>query len=166
MARTYCHNENNRVPVMQAVQQPPSEQRASYTCNVIVDVFPELATDTSDLIRSIKEGLPPERVDALKELLDVPASHLTDLLSIAPSTLSRRRAGGQLDRDESERTVRLARLLAQAADVMGSLEAARRWLKEPQIALGDTAPLAYADTEPGAREVERLLIRIDHGIPV
>ena len=41
---------------------------------------------------------------------------------------------------------------------------ARKWLKEPAWALGDVAPLAYADTELGSKEVEELLGRIEHGV--
>ena len=61
---------------------------------------------------------------------------------------------------------RVARLSAIAADVLGGVDAASGWLKEPNYALGDRAPLDVASTEPGAQLVERLLRRIEHGIPV
>jgi putative toxin-antitoxin system antitoxin component (TIGR02293 family) len=38
------------------------------------------------------------------------------------------------------------------------------WLKSPQKALGGKTPLEYSDTEPGAREVEDLLGRLEHGV--
>lgn len=132
----------------------------------LLSTFPELGMDPHELVRTLRNGLPPQRVVALRELLDVSATDLGELLSLSSSTLTRRRQGGRLRRDESERTFRFARLLAQACAVMGSMADARTWLKAPQIALGGAAPLQYADTEPGAREVERLLIRIEHGLPV
>ncbi len=43
-------------------------------------------------------------------------------------------------------------------------EAAREWLKSPLPALAGKTPLEFADTEPGAQEVEDLLGRIEHGV--
>jgi uncharacterized protein (DUF2384 family) len=37
-------------------------------------------------------------------------------------------------------------------------------LRSPQIGLGGAVPLAYAETELGAREVEDLLGRIEYGV--
>ena len=127
--------------------------------------FPELgATDVSGLIGAIQEGLPAERFDALQTALGVSAGELAYVLSISPSTLSRRRRRGSFDRDESERLVRIGLLVARAAEVMETLENARRWLTEPAYGLGGEIPLRYASVEPGAREVERLLGRIEHGV--
>ena len=128
--------------------------------------FPELDHEIEALIGTLKQGLPAERLDALTSTLALPTSRVADLLSIPSSTLSRRRKSGRLDRDESERAFRLARLVERAADVLGSLDAGTEWLKQPQFALGGATPLQFADTEPGAREVEHLLGRIEHGIPV
>ncbi len=49
-------------------------------------------------------------------------------------------------------------------EVFESDEAAREWFRSPQPALGGSTPLAFADVEPGAREVERLLGRIEQGV--
>jgi putative toxin-antitoxin system antitoxin component (TIGR02293 family) len=92
-------------------------------------------------------------------------NRLGSVLSIPPSTLSRRKREGHLDRDESERAFRLARLVDRAAEMTGSLEGGVRWLKASQYALGGQTPLDYADTEVGARVVEDLIGRIEHGIP-
>ena len=40
----------------------------------------------------------------------------------------------------------------------------RRWLTSRQFGLGGAVPLEYAETEVGAREVEDLLGRIEHGV--
>ena len=127
--------------------------------------FPELDTEsTSDLIAAIHNGLPTDRFDALLTALDIPAGALADILSISQSTLSRRRRRGYFDRDESERLVRIGLLVVRAVEVMETLENARKWLTEPARALGGEIPLQYASVEPGAREVERLLGRIEHGV--
>lgn len=130
------------------------------------DAFPELRFETPELISTLKEGLPVDRVEALQDALEVSMTRMTEVLIISSSTLARRRQAGRLDRDESERTYRIAHLVLRTAEVFGSLERARQWLKKPQYALGGATPLWFADTEPGAREVEDLLVRIDHGLPV
>jgi putative toxin-antitoxin system antitoxin component (TIGR02293 family) len=80
------------------------------------------------------------------------------------ATLHRRKADGRLGPAESDRLVRFARLLGRAIEVMESGEAARQWLCSPQFGLGGAVPLEYAGTEVGAREVENLLGRIEHGV--
>ncbi len=47
---------------------------------------------------------------------------------------------------------------------MEGVEDARAWLTSPVRALGGATPLQYASVEPGAREVERLLVRLEHGV--
>ena len=128
------------------------------------EAFPELDQDVAPLIEALKRGLPASRIDALTETLGVPTARIADVLSIALSTLGRRRKAGRLGRDESERAYRLARLVDRAADVFGSVESGVEWMRRPQFALGGVTPLAFADTEPGAREVENVLGRIEHGI--
>lgn len=71
---------------------------------------------------------------------------------------------GRLQTDESERLFRIAALYDRAIEVLGDPERARAWFKEPKKALGMKTPLQYADTEPGAREVENLLGRLEYGV--
>jgi putative toxin-antitoxin system antitoxin component (TIGR02293 family) len=127
--------------------------------------FPELSCSTDSVIASLRSGLPADRVETLRAALDLSMNRLGAVLSIPPSTLSRRKREGYLDRDESERTFRLARLVERASEMTGSLEGGVRWLKASQYALGGQTPLDYADTEVGARVVEDLIGRIEHGIP-
>ena len=56
------------------------------------------------------------------------------------------------------------RLVRLATDVMGDEEYGRRWLESPQRGLGGKTPLDFARSEVGAREVEDLLGRIEHGV--
>ena len=90
---------------------------------------------------------------------------LAELLRINTSTLARRKHIGRLSCEESERLYRIAFLIERAAQVLGDLEGAQRWLDTAKRALGGVSPLVFAKTEPGAREVEDLLGRIEYGIP-
>ena len=71
---------------------------------------------------------------------------------------------GRLGPAESDRVVRFARLMGKAVQVMESEDNARKWLTSPQVGLGGAAPLDYAESEMGAREVEDLLGRIEYGV--
>lgn len=116
------------------------------------------------LVEQIRHGLPFAEFRALIELLEVPEEDLGRLIGISPATLNRRKKSRRLAMPESERIVRFARLFGIAMEVLGGEEAAREWLKTPNPGTAAEAPLSYADTEPGAREVENLLGRLDHGI--
>ena len=118
----------------------------------------------SSLIQSLKAGLPVRELDDLRSNLDLPMERLVPMLGISKATLHRRKNAGRLDAAESDRVVRFARLLGQAASVMESLDDGRRWLTSPQVGLGGAIPLEYAETEVGAREVENLLGRIEYGV--
>ncbi len=120
--------------------------------------------DTENVIRRLKEGLPASSFDKLCKAMAIPSADLARLAGIAPRTLARRKKAGRLLSDESERVLRLGVLFDRAKDVFGDAEAARSWLKSPKRALSGSTPLDYADTEPGAREVENLLGRVEHGV--
>lgn len=122
--------------------------------------------DLPTAARRVEEGLPVGDLETLRDRLGVPTRVLAHILSIAPRTLSRRMAQGRLPADESDRLYRITRLTDLAAQVLGGDEAAVAWMKEPNIALGEETPLEVARTEPGARMVEQVLGRIEHGIPV
>jgi putative toxin-antitoxin system antitoxin component (TIGR02293 family) len=119
---------------------------------------------SSHLIGAIQVGLPVLELIELQKSLAVPMEKLVPMLGISKATLHRRMAGGRLGPAESDRVVRFARLMGKAVEVMESEEDARRWLSSPQFGLGGVAPLEYAETEVGAREVEDLLGRIEYGV--
>lgn len=66
--------------------------------------------------------------------------------------------------DASDQSERVARIIAKAVEVLGSLEHAQAWLKSPNRALGGEVPLDLLDTEIGARQVDEILIRLDFGM--
>lgn len=116
------------------------------------------------LITQIRQGLPWGEFRALLQLLDVTEEELGRGLGISPATLNRRKKDRRLAMPESERLVRFARLFGRAMEVFGSEEAAREWLKTPNPGTAAETPLSYADTEFGAREVENLMGRLEHGV--
>ena len=66
---------------------------------------------------------------------------------------------------ESERLLRLALVFEKAVELFeGNADAARDWLKAPNKALAGESPLTIVETEIGAREVEDLIGRLEHGV--
>ena len=68
--------------------------------------------------------------------------------------------------EERQRTERLARVIATAEYVWNDSEAAKRFLSTPHVELGHRTPLETASTELGAQQVEEILSRLLHGLPV
>jgi putative toxin-antitoxin system antitoxin component (TIGR02293 family) len=86
-------------------------------------------------------------------------------LVIPKRTLARRHATDDLlTVDETDKALRLKRIAAQAQRTFGDPEKAHRWLRKSKRELRGEAPLAYLATEAGARVVEEMLYRIEHGI--
>ncbi len=120
----------------------------------------------SDLARRSFEGVPVEIVEAFAKLL--PRDVVFRVLG-AERTLRRRIAGRKaLRRDESDRALRLFRILALAESVFGDFAKAMRWLTKPKATLDPDhrgqAPVALLETEHGARLVEERLRQIEHGV--
>jgi putative toxin-antitoxin system antitoxin component (TIGR02293 family) len=123
-------------------------------------------SDALSLHSLIEAGLRWSSIERLARALALPLAQIAETARIAPRTLTRRREEGRFDADESERLVRLGRLVDLAVQLFeGDLPGARRWLAAPQPALGGRTPLELSRTEVGAREVEALIGRLEHGIP-
>jgi len=90
---------------------------------------------------------------------------VAERLSIPPRTLSRRLATkSRLTHEESDRTLRMAKVVALAREVLGTEEKASRWMSTPNRALGGRRPFDQLDTELGVRSVEEVLQRIAYGM--
>ena len=87
-------------------------------------------------------------------------------LGISERTFQRR-AGGKsatLDTNASDRALRLASVLALASRVLGSQDAAERWLTTPAMGLDRHLPLELLQSSEGTAMVRTLLQRMDHGV--
>jgi putative toxin-antitoxin system antitoxin component (TIGR02293 family) len=117
-----------------------------------------------DLISMLKQGLSTDLFSKVATCLRVSERQLADTVDITISTLTRRKRTGRLTAAESERLYRLIRVYNRAVNVLGSEESAQTWIITPIHALGWKSPFEYVDTEIGAREVENILGRLEHGV--
>jgi len=111
-----------------------------------------------ELREAVRKGVPVGVFASLSKHLEMTPQQVADVAGLAAGDR------GTLDPQESDRVYRLARTLAQANRSLGSLARARAWLKAPNRALAGEIPLGLLDTEIGARQVEEVLLRLDHGI--
>ena len=118
---------------------------------------------THDLVT---EGLP---VIAARELMAsfrlIDRHTVLSAVGISERTLQRGNAAGKLlDSNASDRTLRLASVAEQAIDVLGSQEAAERWLSAPAMGLDRRRPIDLLQSTEGTELVKTLLTRMDHGV--
>ena len=69
-----------------------------------------------------------------------------------------------LSPEESDRSTRVAGVMARAEEALGSREKASRWMRKNNRALGGKRPLDLLESDAGARMVERILGRIEYGV--
>ncbi len=113
----------------------------------------------------VRRGLPFAMLDDVAAAAGVGRLALAEVIGLSRTTLSRRRESRALKPTESDRLVRVARLVAMAHELMqGDGGAARRWLQEPHELIEGESPLERASTEVGGREVEELIGRLRHGV--
>jgi len=119
----------------------------------------------AQLMTLIREGLPADILPSIAAELSMDRSAVAKVVGISGRTLSRRLASrSRLSAEESDRMVRLARVLALANDTLGDRTKASRWLQTPNRALQGSTPFELLDTDAGVQSVETILGRIAYGI--
>ncbi len=66
--------------------------------------------------------------------------------------------------DESDKALRMARVLALAEDVFGNRDKALAWMRKPKRRFAGETPMHMLQTEAGGRLVEQMLIQVDEGM--
>lgn len=119
--------------------------------------------DFGDLAAAIEQGLPSRAMRALIAAGATSAKEISESVRIPERTLMRLQRRDRFPVDESDKIYRLAYIVAFATKAIGSAEKAHEWLRRPNRALGNRVPLRTVHTEPGLRQVEQELGRIEYG---
>jgi putative toxin-antitoxin system antitoxin component (TIGR02293 family) len=131
----------------------------------ILGLEPPIHT-VEQLESAVSAGLPKRSLERLSARLHKDHRQATSYkFEVVPPATWKRRSK-RLSVAESERTERLARVLAGAEHVWDDRERAREWMNKPHGELNGHTPLATAHTELGARRVEMLLEKLYFGLPV
>lgn len=121
----------------------------------------------AELIDAVREGLPAESLDSVFEYLQeeqIPQSVVYRVIGSGRTLQRKRSSGSTLSPMESDRLARLARILVRAEEAFTSGAMSRRWMAQPNRALGGARPIDLLDSDTGTLSVERLLGRIEHGV--
>lgn len=116
-----------------------------------------------DMVRLVRAGLPVRAAEYVLATGWLTPTEM-DRVVLPRKTLYNRRKHGALTAEQSDRLVRVARILAAAADTFEEDARAQDWLRRPSPMLGGEKPLDLLDTDEGARTVENVLGRIAYGI--
>lgn len=116
-----------------------------------------------DLERVVRAGLPKKCLQLVARRAVPPGKPPSQLVyRVVPVATFKRRI--RLSLDESERTERLARIVALTESLWDDADEARAFLNRPHPLLDGETPLDVSQTELGARRVERLVHGIEHGL--
>lgn len=119
-----------------------------------------------ELNEAVERGLPKATLrNVVRHVVQDPAEQRAVMHRVVPEATYKRRRE-RLSPAESERTERLARVVAMAEFVWHDREHARRFLRTPHAEMGGRTPLDAAFTELGARQAEEVMARILYGLPV
>ena len=116
-----------------------------------------------DLAQIVETGLPLSTLSLLKEQ----GLSFTEIAAtvISPRTLKHRKARGEnLSHEETDRLVRVARLVALADEIFGNHAKALLWMRTADERLGGRNPLNLLQTDAGGRLIESMLWQIDEGV--
>ncbi len=127
-----------------------------------------LSTDVrtlNDLDSAVSFGLPRQAVLRVLSHLAPDKSQVRAIRESMVPSATWKRTKGRLSHAASERTERLARIIAAAEFTWDDPAQARAWLNHPHPELANRTPLAAATTELGARSVENILDALFYGLP-
>jgi putative toxin-antitoxin system antitoxin component (TIGR02293 family) len=126
----------------------------------IADMTPLQAHDI------VTGGLP---VVLAREMMDsykfVARDAVLQAIGVSERTIQRGKDVGKLlDSNASDRLLRLAAITEHAIDVLGSKDAAERWLMMPALGLDQRRPIDLLQSSEGTELVKTLLTRMDYGV--
>ncbi len=115
-------------------------------------------------IDSIREGYSASILKSASRFFDVPDARIQAIAQVPASTASRlEKKQARIDPAATERIYRIGSVTRMAIDVFEDQAAAIAWMRQPNRALGEAAPLELMDTEPGAVAVRQVLNAIATG---
>lgn len=115
-------------------------------------------------VERIRRGLPGEAVAALSRKMGVSQKELAGWLHVTPRSLQRYTFTANLSPEISDRVAQLIRVYCRCDEVFKDESKVSGWLKTPNYALGNIAPMSLFDTTPGIEMVLDELGRIEHGV--
>lgn len=127
-------------------------------------VVPVYQWNPFEKIDAIRDGVSKEQLENLKNGAELDYDTLAQSLNVAKATLHNKKGKEKFDKYISERVFLIADLYSFGYEIFGNREKFNRWMKKPNTALGNAAPLTLVDTLYGIEEIKHLIGRIAYGI--
>lgn len=119
----------------------------------------------ADIADAVESGLPKQSLERVVERAGFQGPARLKLMHrVVPAATFKRRH--RLKLVESEKTERLARVIALAELLWDDADETKRFLTTPHAELARKRPIEAGLTELGARQVEDIVMRALHGLPV
>lgn len=118
----------------------------------------------------IEEGLPVSALDNMTQILGVNKSGVASLLGVTTRTLQQRsrkqvdHGMARLNDQLSDRAIQLTRLMNEVIECFGGHDAAMKWMRTPNIGLGDKTPLSLCNSYTGMDMVRNSINRLKYGL--
>jgi putative toxin-antitoxin system antitoxin component (TIGR02293 family) len=122
----------------------------------------EVASE-ADMAEIVEHRIPLKALAHVRRSGSFSEGELQQLIIPARTRRHRQEKKLPLTVEESDRLVRIMRIVALAEDVFGDAAKAGLWLRQSLGELNGKTPLDVARTEAGARVVEQILAKIDWG---
>jgi len=127
--------------------------------------LPNLTRSGYELHALVGEGLPAAVISRIERAMDLSAAESARVFGLSATSRKRYKSTPRrrLDPAATDRIVRVASTVADAAEVFGDESKAIAWVKTPSLALGNEKPIDLMSSDPGARLVRDELLRIRYG---
>jgi putative toxin-antitoxin system antitoxin component (TIGR02293 family) len=123
----------------------------------------ESPSTEGEILRIVEGRLTPSVIKRLSAL-GLERSEINAVVIPSRTLQHRRSRREKLTLEESDRVLRVIRVLSLTESIYGSRECALAWLRESHPRLDGRTPLSLLKTDTGSRIVEELLIQIDEGM--
>ena len=115
-------------------------------------------------VKSIRDGYPARILKSASSFFGVPDARIQSIVQVPATTANRlEKKEANIDSAATERVFRMGAVTRLAISIFEQESSAIEWMRQPNRALGNVAPLDLMDTEPGAVSVRQVLNAIATG---
>jgi putative toxin-antitoxin system antitoxin component (TIGR02293 family) len=127
----------------------------------VVSEFPPVGS--YELIRTVEEGLPLDSLEKLK-VRGLTSTEISQLVIPARTLKHRKARGERLSAEETERFLRVIRVLELGERIFGKREKLLNWLRGPDFEIPGRTSMSLLETEAGVQAVTGQLWAVAEGI--
>jgi putative toxin-antitoxin system antitoxin component (TIGR02293 family) len=119
----------------------------------------------AEKVAIIRKGLPYESIEVIGKKANMPVRQLLQYLDVPQTTYNKKkREKALLSVRDSEIVLLLSEILDFGNEVFNNeQEKFQRWLKKPNLTLGNVTPKSLFDSVTGIQEVRNALNRLEYG---